>query len=204
MLPVLAGLAGYLMSNPRRRQHRRRRNPGDTAKFLRRNLREAMQPLWALEAAVVTAKREHDDRALYIVETAIKALKTTAKNLKQAERIAWDAVVALETQQNPKRRKTKKVRRVKTAKGKWKTVTTITKTVKRQKVNPRYDFHDEVTAIVSSIGPSDAEKVQRLEHYNGLPKEVAEALVAGYHRWRAAHPNKHVRHFTAQLRRETR
>ncbi len=208
-LPALAGLAGYLMSNPRRRKHRRRRNPatakdvrrlqlleneyivaknryenrrprddaaklkremtearirhrffwghaadeprgyvfrarrnpgsklGDTAKFLRRNLREAMQPLWALEAAVVTAKREHDDRALYIIETAIKALKTTAKNLTQAERIAWDAVVALETRQNPKRRRrARKVKVRRKVKGKWRTVTTITKTVRRVKTNP--------------------------------------------------------------------
>lgn len=257
MLPVLAGLAGYLMSNPRRK--RRRRNPDASytpEDQLRRKVENHQKAAkWYRERAEMWLKEGRPD-------LAERAQRDAAEEAAKARHLLGMA-------DNPRRTtKRRKTRRVKAVKGKWKTVTTITKTVKRQKVNPPKtekaaydlgysegsdrsgmsgrlsawpseqdfnkpdklvrafmrgfsdgqkeqdrgtpawatnpnDFHSLTTAIVSETSGSDAHKVEMLGKI-GVPKATAEALVAGWHRWNAAHPNKHVKHFAAQLRRETR
>ena len=91
-----------------------------------------------------------------------------------------------------KRRRAKKPRRVKSAKGTWKTVTTITKTVKRQKVNPQeywwYPYTREELhypwvrghgAILSATKPhpdkpgSRWRRDKRTERTRGLPDRAA-------------------------------
>ncbi len=189
LVPALAGLAGYLMSNPRRRKHRRRnpatakdvrrlqlleneyivaknryenRRPGDDAAKLKRAMTEARirhRFFWGHAADeprgyVFRARRNPYSlvvgRAKY--DASLPWNKDDAKIVKRVKR-SWGLGGVIfypktdeqeftlhrifkTERQNPKRRKVKVRRKVK---GKWKTVTTIIKTVRRVKTNPQ-DF----------------------------------------------------------------
>ncbi len=129
-LPALAGLAGYLMSNPRRRKHRRRRNPA-TAKDVRR--------LQLLENEYIVAKNRYENRRPRDDAAKLKREMTEARI---RHRFFWGHAAdeprgyVFRARRNPKRR-AKKVKVRRKVKGKWRTVTTITKTVRRVKTNPQ-------------------------------------------------------------------